>query len=132
MVQGQRLEEMAGRVAGGSQSFCRLRGLQSGEWSVAGPLCWCSAGAAGICQDDEKLKNITTDWEGKKVEVEEATRRLAKSQDSHMSSHLHSASHVHDAMFARASARAVPSPRKLSAGRAEPAEHHGSAGSGVQ
>ena len=32
-------------------------------------------------QDDEQLKNVTGDWEGKKVEVEEATRRLAKSQD---------------------------------------------------
>ena len=32
-------------------------------------------------KDDEKLKNVTSDWEGKKVEVEEATRRLAKSQD---------------------------------------------------
>lgn len=32
-------------------------------------------------EDDEKLKYVTSDWEGKKVEVEEATRRLAKSQD---------------------------------------------------
>ncbi|CAE7548972.1 IFT172, partial [Symbiodinium pilosum] len=32
-------------------------------------------------EDDEQLKNVTGDWEGKKVEVEEATRRLAKSQD---------------------------------------------------
>eukprot|EP00439_Symbiodinium_sp_Y106_P005339 s5846_g1.t1 len=31
--------------------------------------------------DDEKLKNVTSDWEGKKVEVEEATRRLANWQD---------------------------------------------------
>ena len=31
-------------------------------------------------QDDEALKKVTVDWEGKKGEVEEATRRLAKSQ----------------------------------------------------
>mgnify|MGYP002803838012 FL=1 len=32
-------------------------------------------------EDDDALKKITIDWEGKKGEVEEATRRLAKSQD---------------------------------------------------
>ena len=38
-------------------------------------------GKARAWKDDEKLKYVTSDWEGKKVEVEEATRRLAKSQD---------------------------------------------------
>lgn len=32
-------------------------------------------------EDDEALKKITVEWEGKKGEVEESTRRLAKSQD---------------------------------------------------
>lgn len=32
-------------------------------------------------EEDEALKKITVEWEGKKGEVEESTRRLAKSQD---------------------------------------------------
>eukprot|EP00930_Biecheleria_cincta_P085494 TRINITY_DN74887_c0_g1_i1.p1 TRINITY_DN74887_c0_g1~~TRINITY_DN74887_c0_g1_i1.p1 ORF type:complete len:900 (+),score=289.93 TRINITY_DN74887_c0_g1_i1:43-2700(+) len=32
-------------------------------------------------EDDESLKRVTGSWEGKKSEVEESTRRLAKSQD---------------------------------------------------
>ncbi|CAJ1354319.1 unnamed protein product [Effrenium voratum] len=32
-------------------------------------------------EDEEQLKKVTGDWDGKKLEVEEATRRLAKSQD---------------------------------------------------
>jgi chromosome segregation ATPase len=32
-------------------------------------------------EDDEGLKRVTGSWEGKKTEVEESTRRLAKSQD---------------------------------------------------
>ena len=71
-------------------------------WSSSGTLrSFCvltSYSRESIAQDDEALKKVTVDWEGKKGpwranalrlvliligEVEEATRRLAKSQDGH-------------------------------------------------